>query len=248
MWMEWEGVMLVYEDFKQLRGDLQLIRTAGREPVICRLGMLVRRYAIPGTKVCNHRFPDAEELVSLTLVQPALDGLKHRYVLTSMVELGIGRDGALVGGRFDEGSPMTYGLALGGNPIDASHRTLDVAAAHMRTGAFLYAMNFLHCKNATVEAIDPSPKQARLAREKRLLPPTRYHVIRVGGAPRAGHSPVVDAGGDLMPLHICRGHFKVFTHERPLLGRHVGTYWWASHARGTPRRGVVESRYSVGDT
>lgn len=45
-------------------------------------------------------------------------------------------------------------------------------------------------------------------------------------------------------LHICRGHFKTFT-EASLFGKHTGTYWWESQARGKTARGVVEKDYRI---
>ena len=35
------------------------------------------------------------------------------------------------------------------------------------------------------------------------------------------------------------------TPEAPLLGKHVGTYWWAAQARGKSEHGVVEKDYRV---
>ena len=46
-------------------------------------------------------------------------------------------------------------------------------------------------------------------------------------------------------LHLCRGHFKTFTADAPLLGRATGTYFWAPHIRGTQNEGVVIKDYRV---
>ncbi|GEM_PF-5441288 len=45
--------------------------------------------------------------------------------------------------------------------------------------------------------------------------------------------------------HFVRGHFKTYTEENKLLGKHVGTYFWPNHARGDQNRGEVAARYEV---
>jgi len=48
-------------------------------------------------------------------------------------------------------------------------------------------------------------------------------------------------------LHLCRGHFKTFTKEHPLMGnpKLTGTYWWNPQQRGTKKKGVVVKNYEV---
>jgi hypothetical protein len=46
-------------------------------------------------------------------------------------------------------------------------------------------------------------------------------------------------------LHICRGHFKTFTDEAPLFGKHTGQYWWPQHVRGHAGEGMVIKGYAV---
>jgi hypothetical protein len=40
-------------------------------------------------------------------------------------------------------------------------------------------------------------------------------------------------------LHRCRGHFKTFTAEHPLMGKHIGRFWWMPHLRGDPDKGLT---------
>lgn len=51
--------------------------------------------------------------------------------------------------------------------------------------------------------------------------------------------------GTSVPLHICRGHFKTFTDEKPLLGKHTGKYWWQPHVRGDEKNGTIKKDYRV---
>ncbi|MBG0738766.1 hypothetical protein IV500_04950 [Paeniglutamicibacter antarcticus] len=45
--------------------------------------------------------------------------------------------------------------------------------------------------------------------------------------------------------HLARGHFKTFTEEAPLLGRHVGTYWWSWQVRGDGLKGRISKTYKL---
>lgn len=44
-------------------------------------------------------------------------------------------------------------------------------------------------------------------------------------------------------LHICRGHFRTYTTEKPLFGRLIGTYFIPAHMRGTSDVGIIEKDY-----
>jgi hypothetical protein len=46
-------------------------------------------------------------------------------------------------------------------------------------------------------------------------------------------------------IHLCRGHFKEYTKERPLFGRITGRFWWQPSVRGNKEKGVVMKDYVV---
>ena len=110
----------------------------------------------------------------------------------------------------------------------------------------LFAISLMHCKNVRVEQVDPPPALSRKAARRGGRPLVRYHVLEIGPMRR-----ILDGEGAARTnglghaLHICRGHFKTFTEEAPLFGKHVGAYWWHDVARGSPRQGVVASDYQV---
>jgi hypothetical protein len=54
-----------------------------------------------------------------------------------------------------------------------------------------------------------------------------------------------EATGLRHALHICRGHFKIFTEEARLFGKHTGMYWWAEQLRGDRRHGVIVKDYRI---
>lgn len=44
-------------------------------------------------------------------------------------------------------------------------------------------------------------------------------------------------------LHLCRGHIKEYTSDRPLFGRYIGMVWCPAHVRGDLSNGVVIKDY-----
>jgi len=46
-------------------------------------------------------------------------------------------------------------------------------------------------------------------------------------------------------IHLCRGHFKEYTKEKPLFGKYTGTYWWQPTMRGNKKKGVIHKDYEV---
>jgi len=117
-------------------------------------------------------------------------------------------------------------------------------------GQFIYpalmTLAFMHCKNVSASQEVPPDRLSRAHERRHGRPLTRYHVLDIQPMRR-----ILDTEGEAQTqglrhaLHICRGHFKTFTDDAPLFGRHVGTYWWPSYARGSADHGVVEKDYRV---
>jgi hypothetical protein len=105
----------------------------------------------------------------------------------------------------------------------------------------------MHCKNVDVEAVTPDQDESRRNKRRRGFPLVRYQVLDVEPIRR-----ILDAAGAQdgpnglrHALHLCRGHFKVFTDDAPLFGRHTGTYWWAPQVRGRAEEGANINDYRV---
>jgi len=111
--------------------------------------------------------------------------------------------------------------------------------------AFL-AISFLHCKNVKVERENPPQKLSRAFQRRHGHPLTQFHTLQITPMrkvlEREGQS---ESLGLKKALHICRGHFKTFTPDRKLFGRHIGTYWWDAHVRGTTEQGIALKDYQV---
>lgn len=108
----------------------------------------------------------------------------------------------------------------------------------------LFVVNLMNCKNVIVEE-QPLSKREKRMEEKHNKPAFRYHLLKVRSA---RHVYDLDIGGgkrDDYSTHICRGHFKTYTDEAPLMGRFVGTYWWDAHVRGRDKAHVVDKDYET---
>lgn len=109
----------------------------------------------------------------------------------------------------------------------------------------LHALALMHCKNIYV--IDqPLTRQQRRQLERKNVDPimVKTLAVRPTGAIKAS-TPGFNRLTRLMRHHLVRGHFKTFTPEAPLFGKHVGTYWWESSVRGHSEKGEVKKSYKV---
>jgi hypothetical protein len=129
-------------------------------------------------------------------------------------------------------------------PLEIEQESLDMLVPLVLPA--LMTVSFMHCKNVTAEPFEPPEGSSKSWRKKRGRPLTRYHVLEIAPMRR-----ILDSEGQAQrkglghALGICRGHFKSFTEEAPLFGRHTGQFWWASHVRGSEEHGTVSKDYSV---
>ncbi|MGY4103775.1 hypothetical protein ACW2Q0_30085 [Nocardia sp. R16R-3T] len=121
--------------------------------------------------------------------------------------------------------------------------------ASMPTLPAFMAIAIMNCRNTEVTEARDRSREARRPRPGggRPFKPLTHHVINLPGrAPRPGSGVKASMiGGGAAPWHMVRGHFKTYTTEAPLMGKHVGTYWWQPTVRGDREHGVVQSSYRV---
>lgn len=110
----------------------------------------------------------------------------------------------------------------------------------------LLAISMMHCKNVRTETLAALPAKLARAHERRYgQPAVRYHTLEIGPLQSSANAFAPGKSGMVQALHFARGHFKTYTADAPLLGQHVGTYWWDAHLRGSAKSGVVEKDYRV---
>lgn len=147
-----------------------------------------------------------------------------------------------------DGKPIDvyYAIDAPGMPSDAQRYLKE------SFGSFLHAawmaIGIANCKNITTSTATTRPTTSKKDRKKRR-PETTYQVINLPTPTRRSGTnakPGEDTQGkSATRLHTVRGHFKTYTKEKPLMGMHVGTYWWSWTARGNADNGEIISTYNV---
>jgi hypothetical protein len=133
-------------------------------------------------------------------------------------------------------------------PPDIAHQTSESMLPFILP--VLLAISLMHCRNVEVRMVEPADSASRAHRRRRGHRLVRYQVLDIEPMRRllnqAGATSA-SAGGLRRALTICRGHFKTFTADAPLFGRHAGQYWWAPHVRGSADAGIIVNDYRVHD-
>lgn len=163
----------------------------------------------------------------------------HRQILQEYPEIKVG--------GIVKGMACTASAEWTASMEDQHHVDRESLGSHLFAVAKVPLMSlcFLHAKNVAVKKSEAPTVHQMRAWRKKDKPFFRYHTITIHGqATRAigghgGHTGAHHA------VHICRGHFKRFTPEKPLLGKHVGIYWWPMMLRGSKEEGVVVKDYRI---
>jgi hypothetical protein len=161
--------------------------------------------------------------------------------------VGLAEDGTWF--RHADGQPY-FGAAIAAMepepPPDVAHRVAEGMLPFVLP--VLLAISLMHCRNVEVRTVEPQESASHAHRRRRGHRLVRYQVLDIEPMRRllneAGATSA-SAGGLRRALTICRGHFKTFTADAPLFGRHAGQYWWAPHVRGSPDAGIVVNDYRV---
>ena len=109
----------------------------------------------------------------------------------------------------------------------------------------MIAVGLMNCKNVTTTETDKGGPRRRKSRGKKN-PRMTYRTINIPGRNTQTEGDGTPAEKAEYALHRVRGHFKTYTAERPLMGQHVGTYWWGWQARGKAKNGISTTDYKVG--
>ena len=107
------------------------------------------------------------------------------------------------------------------------------------------AMIFLNCRNGGSIVIAPPARMNRSRKKHGKQPLLSYRVLTIKAQEKMHHGEP-HAPGDHVRVHLQRGHYKHYTAAAPLMGQHVGLWWWQPHVRGRNREGIVLKDYAVG--
>lgn len=110
----------------------------------------------------------------------------------------------------------------------------------------LLAISFMHCKNAEIVEVIPNDKLSKKAKKRTGRDLVRYHTLEIDPIKKIFKKYKHGTINDLKhAFHICRGHFKTFTEDSPLFGRHTGTFWWTPQVKGRKSEGIIVKDYRV---
>jgi hypothetical protein len=157
---------------------------------------------------------------------------------------GLAEDGTWF--RHNDGGVFWGGTLVGFDnlPEDVEQESGDYYAQFCFPA--LLTISFLHCRNIEIRPVIPSEKQSRSYRKKHGRDLVRYHILDIKPIRQLIERYRRGERSDLRrALHICRGHFKTFAPDAPLLGKAVGTFWWGPQVRGSRAEGIVLKDYRV---
>jgi hypothetical protein len=114
---------------------------------------------------------------------------------------------------------------------------------------FFLATMLANCKNVPAVATAVPPKLLRAQTKRGHVPVARWYRLMIDPMRKVIRHEATESGDHELTyeraFHICRGHLKTFTAERPLFGRVTGRFWWPMHARGNRAAGTVEKEYAL---
>lgn len=210
-------------------------------PDVQRIGAIVHR-SRTRTNLMVQPWTGAEHEYWIEAYLRDTDGLSTK--LEQEVRFRLDDRGFLTGLEF-----LTFRKVRRGGPFgDTDGREIsgyDVvdgqAAAVEAMNRIFFALALMNCRNVSL-------RERSSSRATGGTSPTgdAFHEVVIDGSgrgsSRASGEPAGTASGR---SHLARGHFKTFTEDAPLLGKHVGTYWWGWQVRGQEGAGVIEKTYSL---
>lgn len=104
-------------------------------------------------------------------------------------------------------------------------------------------MTFLNCRNIVLIDKHQLPSIARHYEKRYKIPCVTYKELVVTPISYRHKSETNCVPAGSMPLHLCRGHVKTYSEERPLFGRLSGQYYWHPHMRGNKENGETQKDY-----
>ncbi len=114
------------------------------------------------------------------------------------------------------------------------------------TAPLNFALMLINCKNISTKKQNP-PTSLNKKRKKNFRQPLfSYNTLQLH-LPGGTESKIYDITNskEEVRLHFCRGHFKTYTKDNPLFGKHVGRYWWTPQIKGNKNKGFIHKDYEI---
>ncbi len=124
---------------------------------------------------------------------------------------------------------------------------INYAAIRLWFEPAIVANSFMNCKNVQRIEHEPPSKVARKYKKKTGKSLVKHYILNLYPLKKREtevKNPVSEFATK-KSLHIRRGHFKTYTEEKPLMGKHTGVYFWGQHIAGSKSVGVVKKDYKI---
>lgn len=108
---------------------------------------------------------------------------------------------------------------------------------------FFIAFGYANQKPQSIE-VEGVSRQVRRQAIRRGEEVLEHHIICID-PDRVVRRRQCNAGVGKNAEHDVCGHPKTFTADKPLLGKHVGTFFWKPQTRGSRDKGRIEKKYIV---
>jgi len=105
-------------------------------------------------------------------------------------------------------------------------------------------LTFLSCKNVTTKDVHIDTKLQKKRKKKGKLPLAEYKELLLLPTKHIGKSNIPQHLW-ANRVHLCRGHMREYSPEKPLFGKFSGRFWIAPHARGDKEKGMVVKDYKL---
>jgi hypothetical protein len=110
-------------------------------------------------------------------------------------------------------------------------------------GVLSFTLRLIGCRNIATEIHRPGAGLLKKRRRSGRTPPFTYHTLVI--RPTGKHQESIPKHLWENRIHLCRGHFKTYTEDKPLFGRMTGRYWWQPCVKGRNKDGVVMKDYRI---
>lgn len=225
MFFEWNPPRFINSEGKITPTDYQY-DIAGKSVLMTKMGMFVEGV------------PRSDGGWTLILVGAALVDDEPMLLARSFVSIDVQPDGNVSHERTPDGKLLAQKIGVIAEDVSIAGEVRSVIPSMMNP--VLLAISFMHCKNVVIRTHETGVKKARKQGYHETFKTLEIEALqKILNAHGAQHTGIQNA------LHMCRGHFKTYTADAPLLGRATGTFFWAQQIRGSRSAGVSRKDYGV---
>lgn len=111
----------------------------------------------------------------------------------------------------------------------------------------MLSFQLLHCKNVTLEDVTDDLQPPAKIRRRLKIPEVKRYTLNIAGHVVRPSRDYNSGPQGVMPFHLCRGHFAMYTPEKPMFGnpKLVGRYWHPPHMKGKKENGEIVKDYAI---